>query len=335
MSLLSINQKVPLYKESSGMKYTWAYEAWDTANRMIWFIHELKLHEDVQDYKKASNEEKKLITDVFKLFTQNEVMVSNGYDILLRIFKPTEIKMMLRKFADMENTHMAGYSLLIETLGFKDSIYSDFLEIPIMNTKIGYLEKAKDKKYEEYKNFGLTEVQLQQQYKKDIACMLAVYSACTEGISLFAQFAMLLYFQKLGKYKGMCQLVEWSIKDEYLHMVYNAKLYNTFIEENPDLLHTDLEHIILESVKEIVSYEITLIDLFEPVHLDKELLKDYVHYQAYKALELIKIKYDTNIKVNPLPFMDEVLMLTVTDFFSGTVTEYSKKTLQGDWNELL
>jgi ribonucleoside-diphosphate reductase beta chain len=39
-------------------------------------------------------------------------------------------------------------------------------------------------------------------------------SVCNEGMSLFSAFVMLLNYQRFGKMKGMCEIVEWSIRDE-------------------------------------------------------------------------------------------------------------------------
>ena len=43
-------------------------------------------------------------------------------------------------------------------------------------------------------------------------------SVMNEGIALFASFVMLLNFQRYGKMKGMGKVVEWSIRDESIHV---------------------------------------------------------------------------------------------------------------------
>jgi len=44
-----------------------------------------------------------------------------------------------------------------------------------------------------------------------------VFGGFTEGLQLFASFAMLMNFPRLNKMKGMGQIVTWSIRDESLH----------------------------------------------------------------------------------------------------------------------
>ena len=50
--------------------------------------------------------------------------------------------------------------------------------------------------------------------KDDIAKTIAVFSAFTEGLQLFASFAIFLNFPRHNKMKGMGQIVTWSVRDE-------------------------------------------------------------------------------------------------------------------------
>ena len=52
---------------------------------------------------------------------------------------------------------------------------------------------------------------------QDIARTLAMFGGFTEGLQLFASFAMLMNFPRFNKMKGMGQIVTWSIRDETLH----------------------------------------------------------------------------------------------------------------------
>ena len=71
--------------------------------------------------------------------------------------------------------------------------------------------------------------------KLDIATTLAAFGAFTEGLQLFASFAILLNFQRFGKMKGMGQIVTWSVRDEILHTESIIRLFHTFLKENPDV----------------------------------------------------------------------------------------------------
>jgi len=317
------------------MKYPWAFEAYRTHESLHWLATEVPLADDVKDHKQATPREQKFIANVMKLFTTNDISASQGYAGLLRIFKPIEVTMMLSSFAAREACHVDAYSLFTETLGFGDEIYSEFLDIPVMNIKTEYLDRAKVRKYEDYKAVGMSDVELDKQYRRDVARMLAVYGGCLEGIELFAQFALLLKFQFEGRFKGLGQIVDYSIKDEYQHQVNNSKLFRTFIAENPDIWDDSLKFDIYQAVREVVSQEEALIDYLDPPHATKEECKDYIKYQADNALKLLGMKANYGIEENPFPFMDEITGgVSLVNFFENRVTDYSKGTLTGSWDKL-
>jgi ribonucleotide reductase beta subunit family protein with ferritin-like domain len=125
------------------LEFPWAYEAYDLQQKMHWIPSEVPLHEDVKDWNlKLNKEEKSLLTQLFRFFTQADVDIAGGYiDKFLPIFKPPEIRMMLSAFANFEAIHVQGYSLLLDTVGMPEIEYSRFLEYEDMKAKHSYLEE--------------------------------------------------------------------------------------------------------------------------------------------------------------------------------------------------
>lgn len=315
---------VPVFKEKQGFKYPDFWDFYKQHLTLHWTIEEVSLADDVLDFKKASEKEKDVITKVMQLFTQNEVMVGRGYATLLNIFKPIEVVAMLSEFNSREMIHIDSYSKFTETIGIEDSVYTEFLNEPLLFEKTGFVDKARVKKHHEYTNF-LTQADADKQFRHDIALMLAVYGGFTELVSLYAQFAMLLSFQFENKYKGLCTIVQFSIKDEYHHGTCNTELFKAFIQENKDIWNDDLKRDIYGAGREVVAYELALIDYINPEHINKELLKNYVKYCANEALKGMGLKAEyPDIYENPFPFMDAITSAVKEDFFSGRVTEYNK-----------
>jgi len=324
---------MPIYKQPSGFRYPDAIDYYEKHDAMVWHKNEISLAQDIKDYANASPEVKRLITEVMRLFVQNDTMAGVGYDTLVRIFKPTEVLMMLRSFSDRESTHIFNYANFTDTIGLPASVYSEFLEVPVMSSKTEYLDKAKVKKYEDYKTSGLTDAQVDREFRRAVARMLAVYAGGLEAVTLMAQFAMLLHFQKDGKFPGLCDIVIWSIKDEQVHIRGNAWLFRTFIEENQDIWDDSIKFDIYQAIREIVSYEHALVDYLNPPHMPNESLKRYIEYMADNALSELGMKKNWNIPKNPLPFMDDITNVMLADFFSSRVSEYSKKT-NGNFEDL-
>lgn len=324
---------LPIFKTEKGFKYPQYWEAYKQHDRMHWTAEEINLTQDVQDFAKADDEEREFIKNTLRLFTQNEVVVGTGYSTLMRIFKPTEVLAWLSSANAREYTHIENYSLFTETVGLPNSIYTEFLEIPVMATKTEYLDKAKVQKFEDYKRVGMTDADVDKEFRRAIARMLAVYAGATEGVSLYAQFAALLSYQFKGKYPGLCTIVEFSLKEEAHHNKTNSMLFRDYISENLDVFDDALKYDIYQAIREIVAYEHALIEYLNPPHISNESLKRYVEYCADNALKELGMKTNWNTTTNPLPFMDDAMGIVLTDFFSGTVTEYSKQ-LQGTWGEL-
>ena len=77
--------------------YGWAYEAYKKQNQMHWMPEEVPLQDDLKDYKeKLTPENRQLVDNIFRFFTQADVDVCCGYaKHYLPTFKAPEVRMML------------------------------------------------------------------------------------------------------------------------------------------------------------------------------------------------------------------------------------------------
>jgi ribonucleoside-diphosphate reductase beta chain len=315
-SLLTEN---PVYKP---FRYPWCYEAWLVQQKVHWLPEEVPLADDVQDWRKKLNDsERNLLTQIFRFFTQADVEVNNCYmKHYSRVFKPTEVLMMLSAFSNIETVHIAAYSHLLDTIGMPETEYEAFLKYREMKAKYDFMHGfSVDSSY-------------------DIARTLAAFGAFTEGLQLFASFAILLNFPRFGKMKGMGQIITWSVRDESLHCASVIRLFRTFIQENPALWGKKLIRDICLTCAAIVRHEDAFIDLaFEqgPVEgLTSEEVKAYIRYIADRRLQELGVDPLFHIPRNPLPWLDEMLnAIEHMNFFEGRATEYSKASTAGTWED--
>src|SRR5678815_5710480 len=149
----------------------------------------------------------------------------------------------LTAFSAMETIHVAAYSHLLDTIGMPETEYSAFLHVKEMKDKYDYMQ-----------GFNVDS-------KADIAKTLAVFGAFTEGLQLYASFAMLMNFPRFNKMKGMGQIVTWSVRDETLHCNSIIKLFRTFIQENPEVWTEALQRELYVACSTIVDHEDAFIDL--------------------------------------------------------------------------
>ena len=302
--------------------YPWAVEITTRHEKAHWIEDELDLSEDVSDWKmgKMSNTEKEYVTNILRLFTQSDVAVGqNYYDQFIPKFKNNEVRNMLGSFAAREGIHQRAYALLNETLGLPDSEYHAFLEYSEMADKIEYMRKADTATL---KGLGLS----------------LAKSVFNEGVALFASFVMLLNFQRFGKMKGMGKVVEWSIRDESIHVEGNSKLFKAFIKEHGRIVDNDFKKAIYEMSKDIVDLEDKFIDLAYELGdiegLEKSEVKEYIRYITDRRLLQLGMKPNFKVKNNPLPWLEWVLNgADHTNFFENRVTEYEVAGLSGNWDD--
>lgn len=316
---MSLLEPRPVYKP---FRYPWAFEAWQKQQQIHWLPEEVPLADDVRDWKKnLSPEEKHLLTQIFRFFTQADIEVNNCYmRHYSRVFMPTEIQMMLAAFSNMETIHIAAYSHLLDTIGMPETEYSAFLKYKEMKDKYDYMQQ-----------FGCND-------NRGIATTLAVFSAFTEGLQLFASFAILLNFPRFGKMKGMGQIVTWSARDETLHTNSIIRLFKTFIEEFPDIWDESLKRDLYIACSTIVDHEDAFIDLAFGLGgvqgLTSDEVKRYIRFIADRRLVQLGLHPIYKIEKNPLPWLDEILNgVEHTNFFENRVTEYTKAATQGTWEE--
>jgi glutaredoxin 3 len=311
-----------LFKQSRTYKpfmYPWAVELAKKHEEIHWVEDEAELSEDVQDWRtKLSADEKEFITQVLRLFTQSDVQVGENYhEFLIPKFKNNEVRNMLSSFAARETVHQRAYALLNDTLGLPDDEYHKFLEYKAMADKIDFMSEGKI------------------QTQTDLALTLA-QSVFNEGMSLFSSFVMLLNFQRFGKMKGMGTIVEWSIRDETIHVQGNAKLFRTLCDEHPRIVNDELKSKIYEMAKRAVELEDKFVQLAfngsDVQGLTRDEVKLYIRHIADRRLLQLGLKPKFKVKDNPLPWLDWVLNGASHDnFFEKRVTEYSVTGMEGDW----
>ena len=156
-----------------------------------------------------------------------------------------------------------AYALLNETLGLSDAEYHAFLEYQEMADKIDFMM---DSDPNTQRGLGL--------------CLAK--SVFNEGVALFASFVMLLNFQRYGKMKGMGKVVEWSIRDESIHVEGVAKLFKAYCNEFPRIVDDEFKQTIYEMARQAVKLEDAFVDLAyklgEIEGLEQKEVKQYCRY---------------------------------------------------------
>jgi len=299
--------------------YPWAIERSIDHEKIHWGEWEAKLQDDVNQWKGnvLSKQEKNHITQILRLFTQTDVAVGTNYlEYYIQKFKNNEIRSMLTSFANREFVHQRAYSLLVDTLGFDEKEYSTFLNIPQLANKVEFMGNC-------------------DAHSHSSLALAIARSVFNEGVSLFSAFAMLLNYQRFGKMKGMCEIVEWSIRDESTHCEGMVQLFREFCNEHNKIVNDDFKKDIYQMFRDGIALEDKVIEHAFAMGgiegITKEEIKQYIRYIADRRLIQLGLKSNWKVKENPLSWLDWIINGdSFKNFFEGTVTDYNAAGMVGD-----
>lgn len=294
---------------------------------LFWGEWEASLQRDVNQWKDGTivPVEKNHITQILRLFTQSDQIVGGSYvDVFLPYFKNNEVRMALLSIANRESTHMRAYALLNDTLGLPETEYQAFLEYEEMAAKAEFMQ-----------DFAASGI-LDPAYEMGLNLARTVMN---EGVSLFSTFIQLLNYQRPeagSKMLGMCEIVEWSVRDETKHVCIVADLFRRHCEEHPYIVTDEFKRAIYSMYRKGVELEDKLIDLTfglgGPKALTKEEVKQYIRFIADRRLVQLGLKPNWGVEKNPLPWVDHIISGdNQKNFFEGRVTDYNHKGMEGDW----
>jgi ribonucleoside-diphosphate reductase beta chain len=263
----SIRDYRAAYKGPEGFEYPFFFAEYQKALASVWRPEEVSLESDVRDWQQADETERSIVGGILKGFTQFECFVSDYWSNIPVWFPKHEIAAVARMFSLSEIVHAQAYNILSDTLGINE--FEAFLGDPTAQAKIGYFLNEK----------GVKE-------------SLAIFSGAGEGVSLFSSFAVLLSLNLTGRYKGLAQLISWSINDEQQHSDTGIQLFKELTKEDP--ITDSEEKTILEGFDAVIENEFAFIKkIFNSKTLNtinQEDLRAFICYRANNRLEKLGLR---------------------------------------------
>jgi ribonucleoside-diphosphate reductase beta chain len=286
------------YKNPEGFEYPYFFEQYQKALSAVWRPQEVSFESDIRDWQNATEDERQIIAGILRGFTILETHVSDYWSKVPTWFPKHEIAAVARMFSLSEVIHGEAYNLLSDTLGLNE--FEAFLGDPVAQQKIGYF--------------------LQDRGVKE---SLAVFSGAGEGVSLFSSFSVLLSLNLTGRFKGIAQIISWSINDEQQHSDTGIALFKRLTEEDP--LTLEEARGITQGFDAVIENEFAFLEkIFEGRTLNtirKGDVREYILYRANDRLARLGVqkvfKYD-EASANRIKDWFHPLMAgaTSTDFFA-------------------
>lgn len=291
----------------------------DAINRSFWVHSEVDFTGDVQDFHShLSDEEKEVVKKSLLAIAQIEVAVKSFWGDLYKHLPKPEFNGLGSTFAECEFRHSQAYSRLLEVLGYNNE-FEKVIEVPAIKHRIDYLTEAL-----EHTN---------AEEPKDYVSSLILFSILIENVSLFSQFAIVLYFNRFkGVMKNVSNIIAWTSVDEQIHANAGIYIINKIREEYPDYFDEQLIQKLTDSVKKSIEVEEEILDwIFESAQLDninKKNLMDFMKFRLDESLTQIGIPKIYNVSAaeyKPMQwFEEEVFANSLDDFFARRPVDYTK-----------
>lgn len=308
--------------ELNDIKYQWAYNLWEMMLNNTWFPKEIDMTRDVSDYKQITQMEKDAYDKALaQLIFMDSLQTNNIMDNINPFVTAPEINLILVRQAFEEALHSQSYAVMV------DSISANSKEIYDLWRKDMMLKNKNDsiaKVYEE-----LAKNPSDQNFVK--ACFA---NQILEGIYFYSGFTYIYTLARSGKMLGSAQMIRFIQRDEVTHLVLFQNLINSLKKERPELFTQELKNEVIEMFKQAVALEVAwgkYITGGQILGLTDDIIEQYIKYLADDRLASVGFAKLYNV-ANPIKWVDDFSKFNdqKTNFFEGTVANYSKGSLSFD-----
>ena len=146
---------------------------------------------------------------------------------------------------------------------------------------------------------------------------------------------MLLSFNRQNKLPEVGEQIQYTLRDESLHIKFGINLINRIREDDPKIWTKAFEKETLEHIDKAMELELDYARDVLPngiLGLNSDMFIDYVQYIANRRLESLNLPSQYEDTKNPFPWMSEIIDLEkCKNFFETRVTEYAVGNIEDDF----
>ena len=287
----------------------------------FWTHKELTFEGDKIDFHNLNDIEKEIVLRTLTLIATIEVKVKDFWGQLGNHFPKPEIKELGAIASESEVRHTKSYDKLLSVLDMEE-YYNKALKNDFILGRFNYLDKY-------------LKLSPHNSDNSKYLLKLILFSVLIENVSLFSQFATIMYFYKHnGIMKDIRNIVKWTSIDEQLHFNIGVLLTNILRKEFPEMFTSDLEEVVHKACLKAIKYESKLLEwVFEKGELQKmsrENLEDYMKFRVNESLDQLGFKKLFENQKSPKEldfFYEEVFADSQDDFFGVRPVDYTLKDI--------
>ncbi len=300
----------------------WAWDLYKLGKNNNWTPEEVPMVKDVQNWKKddaISDDERLLIKRCLGFFAGSESLVGNNLFTMFKYVTDPECRQFMARQMYEECLHNDTIVYICDSLDLDiNEVYQAYETIPSIKAKDDFLMNVT-------RNLAQNPVDSQTpEGVKEIIKAAFIYWIVCEGTFFYSGFAMLLALSE--KIPGIAEQIQYTLRDESLHIKFGTNLLNKIREQHPDVWTKELDEELTGYLKEAVALEITYAKDVLPkgiLGLNADMFVDYMQHIANRRLANLGMDFRYEKDVNPFPWLSETIDLSKQkNFFETKVTEY-------------
>lgn len=277
---------------------------------------------DASDYKMLTETEKVAYDKALsQLIFMDSLQTNNLIDNINPYVTSPEINLILVRQSYEEALHSQSYAVMVDSISQNsDEIYELWRRDMMLKNKNDAIASI----YQQ-----LAQDPTEQNFLK--ACFA---NQILEGIYFYSGFTYLYTLARSGKMLGSAQMIRFIQRDEVTHLVLFQNIINTLKKERPELFSVELLDEVREMFAKAVELEIAwgqYITQGQILGLTNDIVSQYIKHLADVRLHAVGMETMYNVE-NPITWVDDFSKFNdqKTNFFEGTVTNYSKGSLSFD-----
>jgi len=303
------------------IQYPWAQDLLDQAIANTWFPHEAPMSDDLSDWAKMSEEEKKAVVTYIGFSNPMEFEVNESImNGMMPYISAPEVKMYLTRQMWEEVNHSMTFDYIINTLEIdREKAFGIHTQIPEVHAKEMFLKDSI-----EMMKGGHIDVESVEGIQ-DFVRNIIKTNIVTEGIWFYSGFMFALSFRQRNLMRNLGTLTDWISRDESLHLKAGMNLVLTILDEYPQIVTpefaTEIQQIILTAVDLETRYNKALVPN-GILGITPDYMTRYVQYVADRRLEELGFAPHYNVQ-NPAKWMTAANdTFQLVNFFEAVNTSY-------------
>ncbi|MGZ8172978.1 MAG: ribonucleotide-diphosphate reductase subunit beta [Methylobacter sp.] len=306
------------------VKHDWAMKVLQQMQDNTWDQREVDLSEDAKQYATGMLSDGNLIAYKKTLAFLSNLDGIQFNNLTMNIGKhitSPEVSMCIARQTWEEVLHVLSYAQMIESIGFDpQEIYWMFETDSILAEKNQYIMSSSE---------ILGKTYSAENFVKAIAANIAL-----EGIYFFNGFLVMYTLERQNLMRGSAKMIKLIQKDEETHLFLFLKMWQTMLNERPELFTEELMRDVLTIIDNAVNHEIVwgkYIISKGVLGLTDKIVEDFIKYLADERLSAMGLSKQYHVS-NPVPWFHEASSVNNVEenSFESKISAYSTGALSWD-----